>query len=150
MKTISKIIIGVGIALVLFIIAINIPFEEKSGIKLDSDVLVFYVKSIGQGVISIEILNNGSVGRVKTYINRPWEFEEIDKLNPEELNQLKNAINNNQFTLSKTNLLDRWRINNPGCFDCDFSTNILINKNGETIKIGKSETIWNIVLGIKL
>lgn len=151
MRTISKIILILGIALVLFLVIINIPFTEKSEIMLEDNVLVFYSQGLGiAGKTTIEILNNGAIGKVKTYINRSWEFEEFDKLTSEELNQLKGTINNNQFTISKTSLLEKYRRNNPSCFDCDISTELIINKNGETIIIEESEEIYAIIEDLNL
>lgn len=151
MRISSKITLIIGIVLVLFLIIVNIQFKEKINLKLEENVLVYYSQGLGiAGRANIEILNDGSIGKVKTYVNKPWKFEEFDRLSSEELNQLKNAINNNQFTLSKTSLFEMWRINNPGCFDCDMSAWLYINKNSETIKVGRSKIIWDIVLGIKL
>jgi|SRR3989344_3398590 len=148
MKTISKIIIGIFIFLVLFTIIIKYPFEEQSNFKLDDNVLVFYSQGLGiAGRSDIEILNNGSIVRVKTYINKPWEFEQIDKLNSEELNRLKIAIDNNQFTISKISLLDKWIRENRSDFvwDGDNSIEIWINKNGQVIKIQLNGVIWDII-----
>ena len=147
----KKIILTLLITLILIVIAINIPFTEKPSITLEDNVLLFYSKGLGiAGGVDIQILNNGSVGRVKTYINKPWEFKEIGKLNQDELNELKTAINNNGFTIRKTSLLERYRIRNPFCFDCDMSTGLLINKNGEVINVAKSDVIWGIISKINL
>ncbi len=151
MKTASKIITGIVIALILFIIVINIPFEEKPNKekvnnKLNENILVIYSKGLGiGGIVTIAVLNNGNIVNYDVYLNKT-----IDQLTSEELNQLKNAIDINQFTISKISTLDKWRRNNPGCFDCDMSISILINKNGQAIKIEPNGFIWEIVSEIKL
>ncbi len=144
MKTILKIIIGIGIALILFTIVINIPFTEKINNRLDNNILVAYSKGIGiGGVVSAIFLNNGTIKISHNDL-------ETKSLSSEELNQIKNAINNNQFTISKISILDKWKRKYPGCIDCYTGIGILVNKNGETIKIEPNGVIWNIISKKKL
>jgi ribosomal protein S13 len=146
MKTAPKIITGIGIALILFTIVINIQFTEKINNKLDDRILVAYSKGLGiGGIVSIAILDNGTIVNYDVHLDK-----KINQIDSDELTQIKNAINNNQFKISKISLLDKWRRNNPGCFDCDMSTSILINKNGETITIEPNGIIWNIISKIRL
>ncbi|MEK6936929.1 MAG: hypothetical protein AABW58_02560 [Nanoarchaeota archaeon] len=146
MKNLIQIAISIAILLISFLIIINIPFEEKVSTKLNDNILLIYSKGIGiGGIVSLAMLNNGVIVNYDVHLNKT-----INQLSSEELNQLRSAINNNQFEVSKISLLNKWKGRLPGCFDCDMSVHIYINKNGETIKVGKSDIIWNIVSKLKL
>ena len=145
MKTLSKIMVGIGIALILFIIVINIPFTEKINNNFEKrEILVVFSKGLGiGGLISGRIYENGTIDYFSEKI-------ETKRLFDEELNKIKDAIDNNQFTISKTTLYNKWRSKYPDCADCYTGIIIWINKNGESIKIEPNGVIWDIISNKKL
>ncbi len=141
----KKLLISLGLILIVFIIIINIPFEEKVNNNLEKrDILVAYSQGLGiGGIASVSIYENGTIEYFSNKIG-------TKQLNPEELNKLKNAINNNQFSVSKISTWTKWRSKFPDCADCYTGIEIIINKNGQAIKIKLDGVIWDIISRQKL
>ena len=142
----KKIIFITLILLILFTVTINIPFIEKSKINLENDALVYYLESFGEGTFHIKIFNDGSI-KVLEY--RTGKYKLIDTLSNDKLEQLKNSINNNEFTIKKNSLWKKYRIRYPGCVDCYMATDIFINKNGKTILISENKIVFEIIKELK-